>query len=262
MPLHDLAFQRMSFPKMGRPLMGLEDAVENATSVLEFYEIVSHLHQKQHAGASQLAQSLLSQLFVVSRSLYDTLQVVCRVVCSYAKRIDDPSTTLMNNLPTSFAEVALHGDKPRTGEEISDRYSMPPPLADFYASQAPFLADIRKIRDRVIHRGHHAGFVMNLDEGLAIPTNDAPWRDFPIWEGAIVGGNGLGSLRRLFAHVIMTSVAATTRFAEAFFSCISLPEPISPGNRVYLRGPLNHHLLNLEDTLAHPWERIEFRGHL
>ena len=255
LPLHDLVFQRMSFPGMGRPIMGLEDAVENATSTLEFYEIVSKLHQEAHPGASQMAQSLLNQLFVVSRSLYDTLQVVCKVVCSFAMRIEDPSKAMMNNLPTSFAEVALHADQPRTAEEISARYNMPPPLAGFYSSQAPFLADIRKIRDRIIHRGHHAGFVMNLDEGLAISTNDVPWRDFPIWEGAIIGENGLGSLRRLFAHIIMTSVAATTRFAEAFFSCVALPAPLSPGNRAYLRGPLNHHLLTLEHTLEFPWER-------
>jgi len=198
---------------------------------------------------------LLNQLFIVSRSIYDTLQVMCKVVCSFAMQLDDPSKALMNNLPTSFAAVALQADQPRTAEAISERYNMPPPLAEFYSDQAHFLADIRKIRDRIIHHGHHAGFVMNLDQGLAIPTNEAPWSNFPIWEGAIIGENHLGSLRKLFAHIIMTSVAATTRFAEAFSSCIALPAPLSPGNRTYLRGPLNRHILELEDTLRSPWER-------
>ncbi|MFC2079667.1 hypothetical protein ACFLSZ_06775 [Candidatus Bipolaricaulota bacterium] len=118
------------------------------------------------------------------------------------------------------------------------------------------LASIRKIRDRVIHRGHHVGFVFNLDEGLAVPTTESPWKYFNIWDEEQMAKNELGSLRLVFAHVIMQSVAATTRFAEAFFSCIALPEPISPGNHTFLRGPLNHHLMNLEAVLAAPWERV------
>lgn len=257
LPLHNLVFQQMSFPKVGNPMMGLEDAIENTSSLLELFELVSVLHAADHPGASQLAQSLVSQLFVVSRSLYDSLQVFCRMIASYAKQSDALSKPLMKKLPTSFAEVALHSEEPRTADEISTRYDMPPPLASFYSDQAPFLASIRKIRDKVIHRGHHVGFVFNLDEGLAVPAAEAPWKYFDIWDEDLMAKNELGSLRLVFAHVIMQSVAATTRFAEAFFSCIALPEPISPSNQTFLRGPLNHHLINLQDILASPWERAE-----
>jgi len=256
LPLHDLVFQRMSFPKMGNPIMGLEDAVENACSVLEFYRIVSELYAEGHPGASQLAQSLVSQLFVVSRSLYDSLQMVCRVIATYFRRLDDTSKPLMKKLPTSFAEVALRHAEPRTADEISTRYDMPPPLAKLYGIQAPFLASVKRIRDKVIHRGHHVGFALNLDEGLAVRTTDPPWDTFDIWEGAVLGENQLGSLRRLFAHVLLQSLAATTRFAEAVFSCIALPEPVSPGNHIYLRSPLNHYIMELEQAFDSPWERV------
>jgi len=256
LPLANLVFQQMSFSGVARPLMGLEDAIEGTASLLDLYEIVSNLHTAGHPGASQLTQALVNQLFVVSRSLFDVLQSLCRAVCSVVKRLDDPGKPLMKNLPTSFARVALHGDKPRSTDEISAKYGMPEPIAKFYRSQAPFLADIRQIRDGVIHRGHNVGYVMNLDEGLAVPTRDAPWNRLEIWDGACVGENELGSLRRLFAHVIHESAAATTRFAETFFSCIDLPAPISPGNRVFLRSPLNHYLIGIHHTLASPWERI------
>jgi len=107
LPLHDLVFQRMSFAKMGNPMMGLEDAIENASSLLEFYRIVSDLYADGHPGASQLAQSLVGQLFVVSRSLFESLQVISRVVSSYFRHVNDTSKPLMKKLPTSFADVAL-----------------------------------------------------------------------------------------------------------------------------------------------------------
>ena len=132
---------------------------------------------------------------------------------------------------------------------------MPRPLADFYNSHAPFLARVGRIRKAIVHRGHNAGFVLNLDRGLAVATKRHPWNQLQIWDERSLGQNDLGSLRMLFAYVISEAMAATTRFGEAFASCISLPEPLSPANHVFLRGPLNHHLLRLEETLASPWER-------
>ncbi len=258
LPLEDLVFQRMSFPGVARPLMGLEDVVENFASLLELYELVSQLCHKEHPGAWQMAQLLVNQLFVVSRSLFDVLQGLCRQVCSVVKRLDDRSKRLMQDLPASFADAALCGEEPKTPrpvDEISSRYDMPKPIAEFYNSQASFLSSIRKVRDGVIHRGHNAGFVLSLDEGLAVPTREVPWKDLEIWDESSVTINGLGSLRRLFAYVVSQSVTATTRFAEAFVSCIALPEPMSPRNHVFLRGLLNHHLIKIEDKLKAPWER-------
>ena len=177
LPLEDLVFQRMSFSGLARPLFGLEDVIESFASLLELYEHVSRHCQEERRGARQTAQLLVNHLMVVARTAFDVLQGVCRGACAKVQRIDDRTKPLMQPLPRkdSFAQVALHGDEPRTPEALMEKYDMPRPLADFYSSHAPFLARVRDIRDAIVHRGHNAGFVFNLDRGLAVATKERPW---------------------------------------------------------------------------------------
>lgn len=261
LPLEDLVFQRMSFSGLARPLSGLEDVIESFASLLELYEQVSHNCQEERTGAPQTAQLLVNHLMVVARTAFDVLQGVCCEACATVQRIDDRTKPLMKRLGDSFAKVALHRDEPRTPEALMEKFDMPRPLADFYNSYGPFLARVRDIRDAIVHRGHHAGFVFNLDQGLAVATKERPWNQLQIWDERSLGHNDLGSLRMLFAYIISEAMAATTRFGETFASCILLPEPLSPANHVFLRGPLNHHLLRLDETLASPWERQPEQQH-
>ena len=257
LPLEDLVFQRMSFPGITRPLSGLDDVIESFASLLELYEQVSHNCQEERTGALQTAQLLVNHLMVVARTAFDVLQAVCREACATVKQIEDRTRPLMQSLPRkdSFPQVALRGDEPRTPEALMKKFNMPRPLADFYNFYAPFLVRVRSIRDEIIHRGRNAGFVFNLDQGLAVVTKERPWNQLQIWNAGSLTHNDLGSLRMLFTYMISEVITATSRFGETFASCINLPEPLSPGNRVFLRGPLNHHLLRLDETLASPWER-------
>ena len=263
LPLEDLVFQRMSFPGITRPLSGLEDVIESFASLLELYEQVSHNCQEKRPGAPQTAQLLVNQLMIVARTAFDVLQTISREACATVKRIDDRTKPLMQSLPRkdSFAQVALHKDEPRTPEALMRKFNMPKPLADFYNSYAPFLVKIRNIRDGIVHRGHNAGFVFNVDQGLAVLTKERPWNQLQIWDEGSLTNKNLGSLRKLFAYVISEVIAATSRFGETFASCVLLPEPLSSGNHVLLRGPLNHHLLRLDETLASPWERQPEQQH-
>jgi len=263
LPLEDLVFQRMSFPGITRPLSGLEDVIDSFASLLELYEQVSNSCQEKRPGAEQTAQLLVNHLMIVARTAFDVLQAINRETCAIVKQIDNRTKPLMQPLSRkdSFAQVALLKDKPRTPEELMEKYNMPGPLADFYNSYAPFLVKIRNIRDEIVHRGHNAGFVFNVDQGLAVLTRERPWNQLQIWDEGSLTNNNLGSLRKLFAYVISEVIAATSRFAEAFASCTLLPEPLSPGNRVFLRGQLNHHLLRLDETLASPWERQHEHEH-
>ncbi len=255
LPLEDLVFQRMSFSTLARPMSGLEDVVENLASILELYRVVSLRSSENRIEAGQLAQALLEYLLVVTRSLYDVLQVLSREASSLFKRVDDREKSLMHKLSDSFADVALHGDKPRTKEEIQEAYRMPPALASFYAARAGHVRLLRDLRDSVVHRGHHVSYVIDLDEGLAVQTAEKPWSDLPIWNGDNTTRNSFGSLRAVFAYLTREALDATTGLADAYASFLLLPEPISPGNQLFLRGPLNRHLVNLQGTLGSPWER-------
>jgi hypothetical protein len=89
---------------------------------------------------------------------------------------------------------------------------------------------------------------------LAVVTEVAPWNRLAIWDEESLVRGRLGSLRKLFAYTITETLSASAHFSEAFASCIALPEALSPGNRVFLRGPLNHHLVGLREVLDAPWE--------
>ena len=78
-----------------------------------------------------------------------------------------------------------------------------------------------------------------------------------IWDDNSVVNGKFGSLRKIFAFLISEALAATAKFGIAYSTCIALPQPISPGNHLYLRGPLNHHLMSLERVLSSPWERVK-----
>lgn len=260
LPLEDLVFQRMSFPRVARPLRGFEDVVESFAALLELYERVSLDCAEKRPGATQTAQLLVNHLLVVARSGFDVLQKIIRAACSVTRRIDDMTKHLMNPLTDSFAQVALHRDTPRTEEQLVAKFRLPPALAQFYSSHGTFLANIRAIRDEIVHRGHHAGFVLHLDEGLAVVAEAAPWSRLAIWDEKSLVRGRLGSLRKLFAYTITETLSASTHFGEAFASCIALPEALSPGNRVFLRGPLNHHLVGLREVLETPWEGGEKLG--
>jgi len=255
LPIEDLVFQQMSFSGLARPLSGLEDVIENLASLLELYEHVSRHCQEKRPGAPQTAQLLVNQLLVVARTAFDVLQGICREACATVRRKADPTKPLMKALGKSFAQVALHEDEPRSSEELMEKFDMPRPLADFYNSYGPFLATVRGMRDAIVHRGHNAGFVFDLDQGLAVATREHPWNRLRIWDERSLAPNDLGSLRLLFAYIVSETITATTRFGEAFASFVLLPGPLSPANHVYLRGPLNHHLLKIDETLASPWER-------
>ena len=261
LPLEDLVFQRMSFPGIARPLSGLENVIKSFASLLELYEQVSHNCQEERTGALQTAQLLVNHLMVVTRTAFDVLQGISCGVCGIVKRTDDKTKPLMKQLGDSFAKVVLHADKPLPAEALMNKFNMPRPLADFYSSYAPLLVKVRSIRDDIVHRGYNAGFVFNLDQGLAVATKRRPWNQLQIWDERSLARKDLGSLRMLFAYIISEVIKATTRFGETFASCILLPEPLSPGNHVFLRGPLNHHLLGLEQTLASPWERQSNQQH-
>jgi hypothetical protein len=257
LPLEELVFQRMSLPSLARQLSGLEDVVENFASLLELYELVSQNCHEKRAGARETAQLLVNQLVVLARTAFDVLQGICRQACATTRRLDDQSKPLMKPFPRkdSFADIALDSGAPRSREALMAAYDMPEAIAEFYNGHAAFLMNIRSIRDSIVHRGHNAGFVYDLERGLAVATDRRPWSELGIWEDAWLERNALGSLRALFAYVTLHAMTATTAFAEAFSTCIALPEPMSPANHVFLRGPLNHHLLGLSETLASPWER-------
>ena len=206
-------------------------------------------------GATLLVEAELAHLAVLLRRFYDLLQKVAKDAGALAKDLGDPSRRLFENLPNSFADIALHGDRPRTAEEIASKWKLAPPIAAFYAAEALHFALIRAIRVAIEHHGQSPGLVVALPEGMAVILGVPTWDKLPIWNATTTTPNQLGSARAIFAFLISDVLDLSSRFVRAYWSCIATPPAIAEGFRCYLRNAFSHHLVMLPQILAQPWER-------
>jgi hypothetical protein len=228
-------------------------AGQQCSAVLEKYRILS-VELRRTVETALLVTSELEYLLMAVRSVYDLLQKVAKEAGNLIMRTDSPAERLMATLPDSFAKVVLKGDEILTQDAISALFRLPDPLAAFYAGQAGTFRRIRALRDGIAHHGTDLPYSFAFDEGMAVPIDELPWKDFPIWQSAPLIRERFGPLRSVFAHVISKCLSATSEFAGALSKFVKLPVPVAEGVKVFIRDPYMHHLAQLEDTIQSPWE--------
>ncbi|HEY4684047.1 MAG TPA: hypothetical protein VIH17_12490, partial [Candidatus Acidoferrales bacterium] len=120
-------------------------------------------------------------------------------------------------------------DQVWTAEEITTRYGLPGPLANFYHEQAGFFKLCRAIRNRVSHHGQPVSTspIFRLEYGFAVDVTERPFSEFECWSASSLHNNKLGSVRALIAHIANRAIDATTAYAATLESCIALPTPIA-----------------------------------
>lgn len=200
-----------------------------------------------------LVLSELEYLLLLLRSQFDVLQCLIKEVAALVTTLGKRKRVIQD-LPESFRGVVLESEKPRPAREISEAYNMPMPLAQWYAAEAPFFLQLRFLRDGIAHRGEDLPAVYPASEGLAVDVRDPPWARTPAWDDSVSRQRNLGSLRRLFARLILGAHGACTRLANVLPAIAKLPEPVHPDLQVYLRSPFGHRLVALPQTDAAPWE--------
>jgi hypothetical protein len=254
-PLGTFLTQHLSLPDVATSLDALESDFHNCSAVLEKYLLISLQPREKRDGASQLLAVELEYLITVIRSIYDLLQRLSKRATSLLKSVHEPHERIVDELPESFAKVALHGSHPRSEEDLVKRFRLPIPLAKFYIAETEHFQRLRDLRVSIEHHGQSVGPIFDLDEGMAIAVDVEPWRSLPIWCPELIRNQRLGSLRAVFAFLISQALEMTTRYAVAFASSVTLPLAIGPGYRLYLRDYFSHHLVSLTATIRSPWER-------
>lgn len=250
--------QHLSFPGVVSALDSLQTDLHNLNSILEKYLLIS-LHPKTNRmGISQLFIAELEYLIIHIRSIYDILQKLSKRALALARQVDSDtsSTRAIDDLPDSFAKVTIEGTRIRSKDELIERYRLLEPIADFYSKEASLFKIIRDLRVSIEHHGKTVRIIYDLDDGMAISTQDEPWSQLPIWRPENLRNNSLGSLRLVFLYLISETINMLSRYAQAFSSCIILPPPICKGYQLYVRDHYSYHLVNLESDIANPWERI------
>lgn len=254
-PLSTFLIQHLSFREIINVLLGLEDDFHNCSSILQKYLLISLLPKEQRDGAGQLLLVELEYLLIVIRSLYDLLQKISKFAAALIRSLDEPHNRIVAELPDSFAKVVMHGSHRRSKDELIQRYQLPPPIAEFYVAESEHFQWIRDLRDEIEHHGKSPRLIFDIEDGMAIKADEAPWSFLPIWRPELLRQNGLGSLRAVFLYLISKALELTTRYVRAYSSCIKVPPAIGPGYMFYIRDYFSHHLVDLLSSLNNPWER-------
>lgn len=254
-PLGTLVTQYISFPGVVGAWQELLHPVFQLCCVLEKYELFAKHKPEAPLSVSHLASAELEYLLVVVRSIYDLVQKLAKHAASYVVNPEDLETKLMQDLPGTFSQVVLHGDRLRKSEEIQETWGVLEPIADFYAAEAPHFALIRSLRDDFVHHGRGLQGIFEVDGGLGVSVESDPWKELPVWDReGWVRNERFGSLRGVLYYLASDALEMTTRYAEAFVSCVGVRPAVVPGCRVFLRHPFSGRLAAANEVMNNPWE--------
>jgi hypothetical protein len=256
LPLGTLITQHLSFPDVIREFNKLESDIHRCAAILEKYHLLSSRRYDTRSESSLLVISELEYLLLLLRSLYDLLQGVVRQVSKLLIHLDGTQRRVVQDLPTSFADVALAGQSVRPAEEIQSRWGVPKPLALWYHSEAPFFRELRDLRDGIAHHGRNLPFVVVTEWGFGIDPATQPWNRFDIWPQGQRWDGRLGSLRAIFTGFVVHSIQATSRFASVVRASVRLPPAIADDVCFFIRSPFGKWLVGLEVMMEQPWEGL------
>jgi hypothetical protein len=258
LPLGTLITQHLSFPGPLQELAKLENDVCHCAAILEKYHLLWTSKSTLKGSATSLVESELEYLLFLLRSFYDIMQ---SIVSTLTRRIILPDGTgrkMVQDLPNSFADVALKGDLPRSAEQINAKWQVPESLANWYFGEAPFFGILRNLRDEIAHRGANPPMIFQHEWGFAISPMDPPWNQFDEWPVERRCDGRLGSLRALFARFISHTVQSTTRLTSAMGRAVRIPVGMLKKDvRLFIRSPFGARLVSLEAVRKQPWEGLE-----
>lgn len=227
----DLIGQRANFKSIQMHCAAFLDDLHNLSASLHKLDLI-HAHGSQ--GASRLAATEIEYLLVVCRSIFDhlqeTLQKIWKTVSLHDKSVKK------RDLKPSFARMALHGDEPRTAEELASCYGLPHLVAECYPQSAPLFLRIRSFRDALVHHGKPMDYLFRCDDGFRIHRQLGPFKDLGIWDGEELTSSGLAPLFPVLAQLVHGTLEACDAFSRAIRLTIELPEPAVPGMQLFVRG--------------------------
>lgn len=179
----------------------------------------------------------------VCRSLYDLQQRIAKELWGSVELLD--KSVHKQNLPSSFADMALTGDGARSIVELRTKYGLSPALASFYFGEADFFRKLRKFRNDIEHLGLTPEFIFATPKGFAVNADSKPFAQFGVWKEETFLPNKLAPLKPVIAHIVKETLFSMGRFVEALTKEIKFPDEIAPGYTVYMRGRYTDRLLQL-----------------
>lgn len=232
----DFVAQRAAFPEVLHGFSGITDDVLNLIAVLSKIQLLHSSRDVVGDGIKRMITTEIEYLFSVCRSVFDLLQeIISRLWASI--RLTDTSVN-KKPLKPSFNDMVTFGGKPAALETLQSRFGLPVPLASVYLSFAEFFADLRSIRDNLMHHGSSVQTVFADDSDFLVSKHLRPFSTMQIWREDERRPNDLLPLSPALATVVYRTLSACEAFSRALGAMFAFPPPLVPGMGLFLRCPL------------------------
>jgi hypothetical protein len=245
-PILHLLGQKVLEPRMERAYFGLQNDFQNLAAILAKMRLYYEMHRAGRP-TRRFVETEVEYLVTVYRSVFDLLQ---EIIGRITKRIVLHDGSKIHELPRSFADITVHGDRPLSTDEIAAKYRLPRPLAEWYSSRAAFFVILRGLRDAVHHHGENAvKLLFCTDRGFGIPRGLEPFQKLHDWPIECELPNQIVPLRPALCSIVHQTIETCSSFADLLTSQFGLPPELLPGLFLYLRGEYDEELCRINDVL-------------
>jgi hypothetical protein len=257
-PFVELMWQRASWPDVCPFISGLCADFHNLGTSVEKTDYFFRRREELGHSIASFIKTELEYLFMRSRSIFDLLHDAIATIWETKIQLLDAESEAKrkrHKLPDRLSKMILNGDAIKPGEELVEKYALPPALAAAYEAVAPFFLETRRFRDAVVHRGRDETQIYSKDKGFCVPKEFRQIYDVDVQAPDHFHNENLVSLLPLIAHLVIGTIGSCNTVARAFAQQIKLPDEIAPGYRVFIRGPHNQALawMNAVRAGGSPW---------
>lgn len=240
--------QRASFPELMKAFVGFQDDVFNVSaSLAKICFLHAHRDTIKH-GVGRMVITEVEYILSVCRSMFDLLQEMVGYLWNSIQIVD--SSIKKKPLKSSFTDMILQSGQPVSAIQISERFGLPPALAEVYIRHSQFFLNLRRIRDNIAHRGSQVQTIFTGETGFLVAGNLRPFSDWDIWRDEEREPNNLVPLLPALGLVVHHTLTACEEFFHALEGVIAFPSPLVPGMAFFMRGYFNDDFLAILSDAA------------
>ncbi|MET4370795.1 hypothetical protein ABIA99_003489 [Bradyrhizobium sp. LB12.1] len=226
--------QRANLLPLGRTFSGILDDIHNLATSFAKLDLIFESGRDQPAGTNRMAATEVEYVLLVCRSIFDLLQ---ETIAKYWEQVKPFGENVQKKaLKQSFSDMALLDNRPKSEQELMERFLVPQQLAACYVRHAPVFLKIRTARDRLVHGGNPVDTVFRGDKEFIIQKRLGPFGELDIWREGELEKNDLAPLRPVLGMIAYSTLAACEDFANVLASIIQLLPPTVPKMNLYVRG--------------------------
>jgi len=241
----DLIAQHACFGETAKPFMGIWDDLYNIAASVAKLDLVMAHQSEVYGQAGRMVVTEVEYLAVQCRSIFDYLQKIIKALWSKVRYKEDGSSP-KKTLPDSFREMVIGGDnKPRTTAEIEERFMIPQALALVYARHAPFFANLRTMRDAIVHKGGPTPVIFATEKGAYIEATLWPFSAMTTWQPDEFEPNNLVPLKPALGAMVYLTLLAAEELISTYALVVDLGRPLCPNHALFLRASSGKALADL-----------------